>query len=159
MSSKTIVMTENVKHLNLKPRNSVLETEDSDNDEEEQDTAAWAIETLKAFNETVHEQHERINELHDTLQIKDIMLEELSRKRKQDIKEMNEKYENEIQQNSILQKELNLYRKKDTRASSTRAELNHYLSSLGELKNKSENKRKAKEKLYEEALKDLEKYY
>lgn len=159
MSSKTILMTENIKHLNLKAKNSVLETEDSNNDEEEQDTAAWAIETLKVFNETVHDQHERINELHDTLQIREIMLEELSRKRKQDLKEINDKYENEIQQNLILQKELNLYRKRDTRASSTREELNHYLNSLGELKNKSENKRKAKEKLYEEALRDLEKYY
>ena len=111
------------------------------------------------INETLQEQQARIAELQENLTIKEIMLEELSKRRKADIKAIDEKYEKQAHENEILKRELEKYRNKAKNVSNARGELRHYLRGLSDLKSKSETKVKTKEMLYQKALDDLKNYY
>lgn len=159
--------TEDVTHIKLKKK-GVLETEVykppevsqlEESAEPVEDISGWLLEMINEYNITLGSQYDRIVELEEGNEIKEIMLEELSRRRREDLKELGDRYNEEVIRNGILDRKLRLYESRDIELHSTKDRITDQLNGVHESKLRSSRKLKSDGEKREIAVRELASRY
>ena len=151
MSGTKTIVNNNVTHMKLQNKKSVIETE-------EVDTIEWAKINLDEMNKKLLELIDKCEENEYEIEKLTIMLEKLGSLRKKELHDRDEIINAYILDIRLLKQEVDMYRRDDKNISNTRGELRDMLYNLSQIKKKTETQKKTRKRLEEEADKDLEKY-